>query len=57
MADAAEQDFDLHVAISWLAALDFGGSQWRCFAGGGISLRFVGGWMHVVGPPIGFVFV
>src|SRR5437016_5977131 len=33
MADAAKQDFDLHVAVSWIATLDFGGPQRRCRTG------------------------
>jgi hypothetical protein len=27
VANAAEQDFDLHVAVSWIATLDLGGGQ------------------------------
>src|SRR6266403_4117913 len=46
VADAAEQDFDLHVTISWIATVDFSGGQPRCRTGSGISLRVVGSWMH-----------
>src|SRR4029453_4516271 len=46
VADAAEQDFNLHVAISWMATLDLGGGQRRCLAGSGVSLRVVRSWMH-----------
>jgi hypothetical protein len=41
VADAAKQDFDLHVAIGWIAARNRGGGQRRCCTGGGISFRFV----------------
>src|SRR5204862_4557337 len=46
VADAAKQDLNLHVAVSWIATLDFGGRQWRCFTGSGISFRVVRSWMH-----------
>jgi hypothetical protein len=47
VADAAEQDFDLHIAISWITTLDFSGRQGRCFTRGGISFRVVRSRMHV----------
>src|SRR5437870_4668650 len=47
VADAAEQDFDLHVAVSWIAPRNFGGRQSRCWTGSGVSLRVVRSWMHV----------
>jgi hypothetical protein len=46
VADTAEQDFNLHVAVRWIATLDFRGRQWRCFTGSGISFRVVRSWMH-----------
>src|SRR4030095_7249786 len=46
VADAAEQDFDLHVAVSWIATLDLGRSQRRCRTGSGIGFRVVRSWMH-----------
>jgi hypothetical protein len=57
VTDTAEQDFDLHVAISWIATGNFGGSQSGCGTGSGIGFRVVGGWLHLVNPPIGFVLV
>src|SRR6266446_9444866 len=46
VADAAKQDFDLHVAVSWIATLDLGGGQRRCSTGSGVSFRVVRSWMH-----------
>src|SRR6266498_4004214 len=47
VADATEQDFDLHVAVSWIAPRNFGGRQSRCWTGSGVSFRVVRSWMHV----------
>src|SRR6266568_5593436 len=33
VADTAEEDFDLHIAVSWIATLDLGGCQSRCRTG------------------------
>ena len=41
VADAAEQNFDLHVVFGWIAPRDRTGSERRCRTGGGISFRFV----------------
>src|SRR5205823_13822158 len=46
VADAAEQNFDLHVAVSWIATVDLGGSQPRCRTGSGVSFRVVSSLMH-----------
>src|SRR5438128_8711236 len=46
VADPAKQDFDLHVAVSWVATLDFSGSQRRHRTGGGVSLPVECSWMH-----------
>src|SRR5438874_8403556 len=46
VADAAEENFDLHVPVSWIATVDFGGGQPRCRARSGVRLRVVGSWMH-----------
>src|SRR5438034_257256 len=46
VADPAKQDFDLHVAVGWIAPVDFSGGQTRCRTRSGISLRVVGSWMH-----------
>src|SRR5213594_733086 len=46
VADAAEEDLDLHVAVSWIATFDLSGREPRCRARGGVRLRVVGGWMH-----------
>src|SRR4029077_15502548 len=35
VADATKQDFDLHVAVSWTATRNRGGSQRRCGTGSG----------------------
>ena len=43
MANATEEDFDLHVAGSGIAARNDGGGQWRGFAGGRISFGLVDG--------------
>ena len=41
VANAAEEDFNLHVALRRIAPRDCSGGQRRFFAGGGISFRFV----------------
>src|SRR5207245_799872 len=46
VADAAKEDLNLHVAISWIATLDLSGGQRRCRARSGISLRVECSWMH-----------
>ena len=46
VANAAEQNFDLHVAFRRIASRDRGGGQRRCRAGGGVSFRVVRGSMH-----------
>src|SRR5438309_6630243 len=46
VADAAEEDLDLHVPVSWIAPVDFSGGQPRCRARSGVRLRVVGSWMH-----------
>src|SRR5947209_1875495 len=46
VADAAEEDLDLHVAVSRIATLDLSGGQRRCRAGSRVSLRVVRSWMH-----------
>ena len=46
VADAAEEDFDLHVAFGRIASRDRGGGQRRCRAGSGVSFRVVRSWMH-----------
>src|SRR5438093_5769792 len=47
VADAAKEDFDLHVAVGWIAPRNFSGRQSRCWTGSGVSLRVVRSWMHV----------
>ena len=51
MADAAEEDFDLHVVFGWIAPRDRGGGQRRCRTGSGVSFRLV----HGFDAPIGFL--
>src|SRR5437660_1817658 len=46
VADAAEENFDLHVPFSWIATIDFSGGQPRCRARSGVSLRVECSWMH-----------
>src|SRR5438094_2783096 len=46
VADAAEEDLNLYVAVSWIATFDLGGRQPRCRTGSGVSLRIVRSWMH-----------
>ena len=41
VANAAEQDFDLHVVFGWIAPRDSSGGQQRCRTGSGISFRVV----------------
>ena len=45
VADAAEEDFDLHVAVGRIAPRDRGGGQRRGRAGGGVGFRLVHGLM------------
>src|SRR5436190_12981133 len=47
VADTTEQDFDLHVAVSWIAPRNFGGRQSQCWTGSGVSFRVVRSRMHV----------
>src|SRR5207248_7970779 len=47
VANAAEEDLDLHVVVSWIASFDLGGGQRRCGTGSGVSLRVVRSWMHM----------
>ena len=46
VADAAEEDLDLHVAFGRIAPRDGGGGQRRCRTGGGIGFRGECSWMH-----------
>ena len=46
VADAAEEDFDLHVAFGRIAPRNRGRGQRRCRTGSGISFRVVSAWMH-----------
>ena len=46
MADTAKKDFDLHVAVRWIASRNCCRGQWRCLTGSRISFRFVSAWMH-----------
>src|SRR5262245_52198316 len=41
VADAAEEDLDLHVVFGWIAPRDRGGRKRRCLTGSGISFRVV----------------
>ncbi len=43
VADAAEEDFDLHVVFGWIAPRDRGGGQRRSRTGSGVSFRVVHG--------------
>ena len=45
VADAAEEDLDLHVVLGRIAPRDRGGGQRRCRTGGGIGFRLVHGLM------------
>jgi hypothetical protein len=54
VADTAKQDFDFHVTVSWIAPLDFGGSQSGGRTGCGVSFRVVGSWMHMIRFPSAF---
>src|SRR6266513_5329224 len=54
VADAAKQDLDLHVAVSWIATVDLGRSQPRCRTGSGVSFRVVRRWMHMFDFPSAF---
>jgi hypothetical protein len=51
MADAAKQDFDLHVILGWIAPHDPGGSKRRCCTGSGVSFRVWHGSTLDVGSP------
>ena len=46
MADATKKDFDLHVAVHWIASRNCCRGQCRCLTGSRISFRFVSAWMH-----------
>ena len=46
VADATEKDFDLHVAVRWIASRNCCLGQRRCLTGSRISFRFVSAWMH-----------
>src|SRR5437867_2277830 len=46
VADAAEQNFDLHVTLRRIASRDYGRSQRRLLTGSGVSFRVVRSWMH-----------
>src|SRR6266496_761677 len=50
VADAAEENIDLHVALGRIASRDGRGSQWRCLTGSGVRFRVVCSWMHVFSP-------
>ena len=54
VTDAAKQDFDLHVAVSWIATRNRGGSQLRCRTGSGVSFRVVRRFMHRCDLPSAF---
>src|ERR1700736_1761725 len=41
VTNAAKEDFDLHVAVGWIATFDLRGSQRRCRTGSGVSFRVV----------------
>jgi hypothetical protein len=41
VADAAEEDFDLHVVCGRIASRDGGEGQWRCCTGSGKSFGLV----------------
>jgi hypothetical protein len=41
VADAAEEDLDLHVVIGEISPLDRGGGEWRCRTAHGISFCLV----------------
>jgi hypothetical protein len=45
VADAAEEDFDLHVVFSWIATIDLSGCQGRCRTGSGVSFGVVHGFI------------
>ena len=49
VADAAEEDFDLHVVFGRIASRDRGGGQRRCRTGGGVGFRLVHGLMLLCG--------
>ena len=46
MADATKKDFDLHVAVRWIASRNCCRGQCRSLTGSRISFRFVSAWMH-----------
>src|SRR6266513_735178 len=48
VANATEQNFDLHIVLSWIATRNFGGRQRRCRTGSGVSFRVVRSWMHIL---------
>jgi hypothetical protein len=45
VADAAEQDLDLHVVFGWIATRDRRGGKRRCRAASGVSFRVVHGFI------------
>ena len=46
VADATEEDFDLHVALRRVPSRDYRRGQRRRRTGSGVSLGFVSSWMH-----------
>src|SRR6266700_1525689 len=48
VADAAEEDLDLHVVFNRIATFDLGGRQPRCRTGSGVSLRIVRSSLHAL---------
>src|SRR5215470_836873 len=46
VADATEENFDLHVALGGIASRNCRRGQWRCLTGSGIGFRLIGAWMH-----------
>jgi hypothetical protein len=46
MTNAAEEDFDLHIAVSWIATLDFSRCHAGCGTGSRIGFRVVRSWLH-----------
>jgi energy-converting hydrogenase Eha subunit B len=56
MADAAEQDLDLHVVFGWIASRDRGGGQRRRRTGSGISFGLEHGIILLLVSFVGFRF-
>ena len=48
VADAAEENFDLHVAVGRIASRDRGGGQRRCRTGGGVGFNLIHNCVPVV---------